>query len=217
MSSEHPAPQQYPQAQDHRAPPTDYGMAPNSARSGTFPEYLQHQQRPQPYTPGQGPPTGGLPQPTSPSMPLQTIASANSQHRVLNDHEKSNEKLPIDPSITTSPTYPPQASPYSPYNHPDMQHYAAGAPGVYGRPEWAAHGHYSHGQHPIPHYGHPASTGPPSAGLVSPVHRPPVCPDSQKENWAANTYFLGSASIEYCVFVRPNPRRPAAQTSPKAL
>ncbi|KAF2673170.1 hypothetical protein BT63DRAFT_451202 [Microthyrium microscopicum] len=162
--AEHPAAQQYPQGQDHRAPQSFDNLPPQSARSGSFPEYIQPQ-RQQQYPQGQGPPSGGLAQPASPSMPLSNSA-ANSH---TPDNMKSNQDMPIDPSIAASPTYPAHP-PYSPYSPEQMQHYA-GAPGVYARPEWA-HGHYQAGP-PIPHYGQPHSSGPPSAGLVSPVHRPP--------------------------------------------
>jgi hypothetical protein len=44
--------------------------------------------------------------------------------------------------------------------------YGAGHPGVYGRPDWAG-GQYQ--APPMAHYPHGVTSGPPSAGLVSPV------------------------------------------------
>ena len=161
---------QYPQGQDPRAsnltPTSDYSSLPPSARSGSFPEYIQRS-----YQPGaQGQAAGGMAQQQSPSMPLSDGQT--------NDHQqpqqlKSDNDVPIDPSIAaqTSPTYPHQQQ-YSPYTpHHDMQHYP-GHPQtpMYGqRPEWA--GQYAQ---PGMHYGHPASSGPPAPAMVSPVQRPPT-------------------------------------------
>lgn len=159
-----------PQGQDPRAsnltPTSDYSTLPPSARSGSFPEYIQRS-----YQPGaQGQAPGGMAQQQSPSMPLSDGQS--------NDHQqpqqlKSDNDVPIDPSIAaqTSPTYPHQQQ-YSPYTpHHDMQHYPGHpqTPMYASRPEWA-------GQYPQPgmHYGHPASSGPPAPAMVSPVQRPPT-------------------------------------------
>ncbi|KAF2191039.1 transcriptional regulator [Zopfia rhizophila CBS 207.26] len=164
---------QYPQGQDPRAPnfpssatPTsDYNINPSSARSGSFPEYIQRS-----YQPGaQGANAGGMAQPQSPSMPLPDGQTNDHQPQ----HVKSDSDVPIDPSIAaaTSPTYP-QHGQYSPYTpHHDMQHYQGhpATPMYSTRPEWA-------GQYP-PHgmpYGHPATSGPPAPAMVSPVQRPPT-------------------------------------------
>ncbi|KAK3068919.1 hypothetical protein LTS18_000481, partial [Coniosporium uncinatum] len=133
---------QYPQGQDPRSansssfatPTSEYGIHPSSARSGSFPEYIQ---RPNyPPQPGQAPNAGGMAQATSPSLPLSD-GQTNGHHAQNN---KSDTELPIDPSIAaaTSPTYPPHHQQYSPYQpqHDMGQHYA-GHPGVYARPEWA--------------------------------------------------------------------------------
>jgi len=165
---------QYPHGQDPRSanfsssatPTSEYGIPPASARSGSFPEYVNRGY----HTPsGQGANAGGMAQATSPSMPLPDgQASNHNAHNI-----KSDPDVPIDPSIAaTSPTYPPQPQ-YSPYQpQHDMTHYQ-GHPGVYGAPpDWARPGQY-----PPPHmaYGHPpATSGPPSAPLVSPVQRPPT-------------------------------------------
>ncbi|KAF2872180.1 C2H2 transcription factor-like protein [Massariosphaeria phaeospora] len=166
---------QYPPGQDSRAsnfsasatPSSDYNINPSSARSGSFPEYIQR-----PYQPGaQGANAGGMAQPQSPSMPLQDGQT--------NDHSqqpqlKSDSDVPIDPSIAaaTSPTYP-QHGQYSPYTpHHDMQHYPGhpSTPMYAQRPEWA--GQYP--QHPGMPYGHPSSSAPPAPAMVSPVQRPPT-------------------------------------------
>ena len=173
-SADQPSAAQFPQGPDPRAgnfsssatPTSEYAVNPSSARSGSFPEYIQRS-----YQPGaQGANAGGMAQPQSPSMPIQDGQA--------NDHQpqqqlKSDSDVPIDPSIAaaTSPTYP-QHEQYSPYNqHHNMQHYPGQptTPMYAPRPEWA--GHYP--QHAMP-YGHPASSGAPAPAMVSPVQRPPT-------------------------------------------
>jgi hypothetical protein len=155
------------QGQDPRAanltPTSDYSLNPSSARSGSFPEYIQRS-----YGAGQAP--GGMAQQQSPSMPLSD-GQANDHHQ--QQQLKSDSDVPIDPSIAaaTSPTYSHQQQ-YSPYTpHHDMQHYPGHpqTPMYASRPEWA-------GQYPQPgmHYGHPATSGPPAPAMVSPVQRPPT-------------------------------------------
>merc|ERR1711981_1175787 len=64
---------QYPQAQDPRnanfsssaTPTSEYGLPPSSARSGSFPEYIQRQHYP---SAGQGQPAGGMAQAQNPSI-----------------------------------------------------------------------------------------------------------------------------------------------------
>lgn len=166
---------QYPQGQDPRAsnfsssatPTSDYAINPSSARSGSFPEYIQRSYQPS----AQGANAGGMAQPQSPSMPLPDGQNNDHQQQQL----KSDDNVPIDPSIAaaTSPTYP-QHGQYSPYTpHSDMQHYPGHptTPMYAQRPEWA--GQYP--QHAM-HYGHPSTSGPPAPAMVSPVQRPPtVC------------------------------------------
>ena len=163
---------QYPQGQDPRAqnysasatPSSEYAINPSSARSGTFPEYIQRS-----YQPGaQGPAAGGMAQPQSPSMPIQDGPNNDHQAQQL----KSDSDVPIDPSIAaaTSPTYS-QHQQYSPYApHHDMQHYPGhpANPMYASRPEWAG----QHPQHQMP-YGYPSTSGPPAPAMVSPVQRPP--------------------------------------------
>lgn len=188
---------QYPQGQDPRAsnfsssatPTSEYATIPSSARSGSFPDYIQRS-----YQPGaQGAAAGGMAQPQSPSMPLQDGQS--------NDHQppqlKSDSDVPIDPSIAaaTSPTYP-QHQQYSPYTpHHEMQHYSGHpqTPMYASRPEWA--GQYP--QHGMP-YGHPSTSGPPAPAMVSPVQRPPtVCALSRSRSPPAR-----------CANMRKSPMRP---------
>jgi hypothetical protein len=176
-----------PQGQDPRAsnltPTSDYSLNPSSARSGSFPEYIQRS-----YQPGaQGQAPGGMAQ-QSPSMPLSD-GQANDHHQ--QQQHKSDSDVPIDPSIAaaTSPTYSHQQQ-YSPYTpHHDMQHYPGHpqTPIYASRPEWA-------GQYPQPgmHYGHPASSGPPAPAMVSPVQRPPT------------VRFLKLPSASHCVRNSPD-------------
>jgi len=149
-------------------PNSDYSLNPSSARSGSFPDYIQRS-----YQPGaQGQAPGGMAQQQSPSMPLPDgQANGHQSPQQL----KSDSDVPIDPSIAaqTSPTYASHQQQYSPYTpHHDMQHYP-GQPqtpmGYPSRPEWA--GHYPQ---PGMHYGHPATSGPPAPAMVSPVQRPPT-------------------------------------------
>ncbi|KAF2139346.1 uncharacterized protein K452DRAFT_232274 [Aplosporella prunicola CBS 121167] len=162
---------QYPQGQDPRSsnfsasatPTSEYNINPSSARSGSFPEYIQRGH----YSPAAPAPTAGnMAQATSPSMPLPDGNSSSSAHNI-----KSDAEVPIDPSIAaaTSPTYPPhgQYSPYPPQH--EVHHYAPhpGAPMYAARPEWT--GQYPH------MYGHaPVTSGPPAPTMVSPVQRPPT-------------------------------------------
>ncbi|KAK8164969.1 transcriptional regulator [Phyllosticta citrichinensis] len=144
-------------------PTSDYGINPSSARSGSFPEYVQRGQ----YPPGQPPAAANMAQATSPSLPLSDGNAATNND--LAQSNKSDPDVPIDPSIAaaTSPTYPPhnQYSPYPP--EPHMQQYGGhpGTPVYAARPDWAQYPHmYGHG---------PVSTGAPAPSMVSPVQRPP--------------------------------------------
>lgn len=165
-AAQYPPPGQDPRASNFSSsatPSSDYAINPSSARSGSFPEYIQR-----PYQPSaQGQPAANMAQPQSPSMPLQDGQNNDHQAQQL----KSDSDVPIDPSIAaaTSPTYP-QHQQYSPYTpHHDMQHYPGhpGQPMYAARPEWG-------GQHPQHmQYGYPSTSGPPAPAMVSPVQRPP--------------------------------------------
>lgn len=127
-------------------PTSEHGFYPASARSGSFPEHIQRQ-----YHPGSNhsSSSGGMAQPTSPSLPLQDARNNNSQI-------KSDQDVPIDPSIAaSSPTYPAQHGQYSPYPpQQEMQHgypsHPGGAMYTQPRPDWAGYG--GHPQHGLPGY-----------------------------------------------------------------
>ncbi|EKD14865.1 c2h2 transcription factor [Drepanopeziza brunnea f. sp. 'multigermtubi' MB_m1] len=135
-------------------PTSEYGVYPASARSGSFPGHIQR-----PYhsssSHSSGSSGGSMAQSTSPSLPLQDGRPNHQSSQI-----KSDQDVPIDPSIAaSSPTYPPHSGQYSPY-HPqqDMQHGYANPPptgAMYAqpRPDWAG---YAGGQHPM-HGGYPVS------------------------------------------------------------
>jgi hypothetical protein len=134
-------------------PTSEYGVYPASARSSNFPENVR-----------QYPGTNGAmaQQPPSPS-------SIQDGQNHQNSHIKSDQDVPIDPSIAaSSPTYPAhgQYSPYPPQQ--DMQHgypgHPSGAMYQQPRPDWAGYA----GQ---PQHGMPAYTGvhtPTSAASAGP-------------------------------------------------
>ncbi|POS73235.1 hypothetical protein DHEL01_v208369 [Diaporthe helianthi] len=137
--------QQYSQAEGRPSgysatatPTSEYNGYPSSARSENFPNHLQHRAY---HQSGVGGTSMAQPQPTSPSMPLQ---DGRNHQNPQPDHQqiKSDNDVPIDPSIAApSPTqyaYPPQ-SPYG--QHPDMGHGYAHS-GVYAqpRPDWSGYG-----------------------------------------------------------------------------
>lgn len=149
-------------------PTSEYGLAPSSARSGSFPDYIQRGYHP---SSGQTTPAGGMAQATSPSSPLHNGAANNSGHS-----SGSNSDLPLDPSIAAaSPTYTPHQPPYSPYgppSHENPQHYQQHS-NIYARPDWAISQPYPPAHPHMPHYGH-ATSGAPAPAMVSPVARPPT-------------------------------------------
>lgn len=126
-------------------PTSEYGVYPASARSGSFPEHIQRQYHPASNHSGS---SGGMAQPTSPSLPLQ---DGRPNHH--NNQIKSDQDVPIDPSIAaSSPTYPSHGGQYSPYPpQQDMQHgypsHPGGAMYTQPRPDWA--GYAGHPQHPM--------------------------------------------------------------------
>lgn len=144
-------------------PSSEYGNLPQSARSGTFPEYIQRQQ--QYPNQAQGATGGNMAHAQSPSMSMQQ-QQANHHH----ERRDSNQEDPIDPAIAAaSPTYPPHQQ-YSPHQFPPHE-----ASGMYPmNPQDYAARHWPPGaypaQHGMPHYGHPSASGPPTTpGMVSPV------------------------------------------------
>ncbi|KUJ11741.1 uncharacterized protein LY89DRAFT_594393 [Mollisia scopiformis] len=159
-TADHASAAQYTPQQDVRnnnystsaTPTSEYGVYPASARSGSFPEHIQRQYHPASNHSGS---SGGMAQPTSPSMPLQD-GRPNHPSNI-----KSDQDVPIDPSIaTSSPTYPAhgggQYSPYPPQQ--DMQHgypsHAGGAMYAQPRPDWS--GYAGQPQHAMQH-GYPVT------------------------------------------------------------
>jgi transcription factor CON7 len=126
-------------------PTSEYGVYPASARSSSFPEHIQRQYHPASNHSGS---SGGMAQSTSPSIPLQ---DGRSNHH--NTQIKSDQDVPIDPSIAaSSPTYPAHSGQYSPYPpQQEMQHgypsHPGGAMYAQPRPDWA--GYAGHPQHPM--------------------------------------------------------------------
>lgn len=139
-------PANYPPA---ATPTSDYSVYPSSARSASFPDHIQRQYQP-PASHG-GSSGGVMAQPTSPSLPLPHGRPSHA-----NPPSKSDQDVPIDPSIAaSSPTYPPHGGQYSPYPpQQDMQHpyqaHAGGAMYTQPRPDWAGYG--GHPQHGLPGY-----------------------------------------------------------------
>lgn len=173
-SADPPSAVPYQQAQDYKpsnfsssaTPDSSYGL-PQSARSGSFPEYIQRS-----YADGQqtrypaGAQQSGMAQTSSPSLSVSDGIEPNGHENI----SKSDHNVPIDPTIAqSSPTYPPPHN-YSPYppQH-DMQQYP-GQPMSYGRPEWA--GQY---QQPMA-YGHsPATTAGAAPNMAAhAIPRPPA-------------------------------------------
>ncbi|EMF11111.1 uncharacterized protein SEPMUDRAFT_126710 [Sphaerulina musiva SO2202] len=159
---------QYQPSQDYKpstystsaTPESSYGL-PQSARSGSFPEYIQRsyaEGQPQNrYAAAAAAAAGG----TTSNMAQTSSPSSSPDGHHINNHAhstKSDAEVPIDPSIAqSSPSYPPPQS-YSPYPPQDQQQhmpqYGSQQMASYGRPEWA--GHYQ--QQAM--YGHsPATTG----------------------------------------------------------
>ncbi|RDA82356.1 hypothetical protein CP532_2114 [Ophiocordyceps camponoti-leonardi (nom. inval.)] len=141
--------------QSSATPTSDYGVYPQSARSGSFPDHVQRSYHPASGTGGGG---GGMAQQqNSPSLPQQD--GRNHQAHAV----RSDSDVPIDPSIAApSPTYHyTQQSPYAP--NPELAHnYSHQAGTMYGqpRPDWAGYG--QHGGPPMA-TGHPVYGGHQSA------------------------------------------------------
>ncbi|KAK5169582.1 uncharacterized protein LTR77_005559 [Saxophila tyrrhenica] len=150
-------------------PNSDYGL-PQSARSGSFPDYIQRSYadgQPNRYPPSAAGGHAGMAQTSSPSQSMSDTQQPNGH---ASNNMKSDGDVPIDPSIAqSSPTYPPHNySPYPQQQHDMQQQQYAGQPITYGRPEWA-------GYHQQPMYGHsPATTG--GAAPNMPAHTMPRPP-----------------------------------------
>jgi len=176
-SADPPSAVQYQSGQDYKpaafsssaTPSSEYGLPP-SARSGSFPEYVQRS-----YADGQNhryPASAqgghaGMAQTSSPSLNLPEAQQSNGH---APPDMKSDGDVPIDPSIAqSSPTYPPPQHGYSPYQgQHEMPHYPGQSPmAPYGRPDWA-------GQYQQQMYAHgPATSGAGAPNAMAHVPRPP--------------------------------------------
>ncbi|PQE12074.1 Transcriptional regulator protein [Rutstroemia sp. NJR-2017a BVV2] len=181
-SADHASAAQYTPQQEVRTnnystsatPTSEYGVYPASARSGSFPEHLQRPYHPASNHSGS---SGGMAQPTSPSIPLQDGRS-NHQSAQL----KSDQDVPIDPSIAaSSPTYPAHGGQYSPYPPQEqMQHgyqqHPSGAMYTQPRPDWGGYGHPAapHGMPTYPVSGAQTPTSAAPAGRPGQHHFPQV-------------------------------------------
>lgn len=169
---------QYPAGQEYKpsnfsssaTPDSSYGLPPQSARSGSFPEYIQRsyaEGQPNRYQSSAQGNHAAMAQTSSPSLPMpdgQQPDGNASQH-------KSDGDVPIDPSIAqSSPSYPPphNYSPYPPQQQEMPQQYAAHP--MYARPEWPP-GQYQQAMQ----YGHSPATsgGAPPAMVAHHIPRPP--------------------------------------------
>lgn len=231
-TADHASAAQYPVKQEvnystSATPTSEYGVYPQSARSGSFPDQIQRSYHPA-TTSGSG---GGMAQQqNSPSLP-QHDGRAHHANSV-----KSDNDVPIDPSIAApSPTYayPPQHSPYG--ANPDMTHsYSHPPAGMYTqtRPDWAGYG--QHGAAPLTP-GHPVYT--PSPASAPPQQRPNQVRKSEGGEGIMFSHVrsLGELPERRCgpqnrcqqtevdelgltfsvqgIFFRPNSRSSAAQTS----
>ncbi|KAG8161499.1 hypothetical protein KVR01_008486 [Diaporthe batatas] len=165
--------QQYSQAEGRPSgysatptPTSEYTGYPTSARSETFSNHLQHRAY---HQSGVGGTSMAQPPPTSPSMPLQ---DGRNHQNPQPDHQqiKSDNDVPIDPSITApSPTQ--YTYPQSPYGqHPDMGHgYAHSNVYTQPRPDWTGYGQpgapITPGHHVFPQT--PTSASRPNAQVYS--------------------------------------------------
>ncbi|TAQ83309.1 hypothetical protein B7494_g8367 [Chlorociboria aeruginascens] len=135
-------------------PTSELGLYPASARStGSYPEHITRQ-----YHQAAGNDSGG-----SASMAQQAPSPSTTNHQ--NTQNKSDQDVPIDPSIAaSSPNYPPHNPQYSSYpSQSEMPHgypsHTAGAPMFPPqRPDWAGYG------------GAPPPNGLPPNGLPGAYH-----------------------------------------------
>lgn len=226
---------QYPAGQEYKptnfsssaTPDSSYGLPPQSARSGSFPEYIQRgyaDSQPNRYQPGaQGTPSG-MAQTSSPSLSMPDGHQPNGHAPQRNI--ESDGDVPIDPSIAqTSPSYPPPHN-YSPYPpQQEIPQYAAHP--MYARPEWPQ------GQYPPQpmQYGHsPATTGGAAPAMVAhhiprppPVSRRVLRVDTRSRFRAQlrrdilTRRYLGRPPAFHRLLVRSHSRCAAAQASPKEV
>jgi hypothetical protein len=141
---------QYPAGQDYKpsnnfsssnTPDSSYAIQPQTARSGSFPEYIQRgyaEGQPARYQSSAQGNHAAMAQTSSPSLSIpdgQQPTGNASQH-----NKNSDGDVPIDPSIAqSSPSYPPPQhySPYPPQQQQEMQQGYAAHP-MYPRPDYYA-------------------------------------------------------------------------------
>lgn len=168
LSADQPSAVQYTPTQEYKpsnnfsssaTPTSDY--LPSSARS--------FEQGQQPRYTGNAQSHAAMAQTSSPSLSMPDGSQTNGHEP--HHHMKSNEDVPIDPSIAqSSPTYPPPHN-YSPYppQH-EMPQYQGQPMPAYGRPEWA--GHYQ--QQPMGYHSPAASSGAAAPNMMAAhIPRPP--------------------------------------------
>ncbi|WPH02786.1 zinc finger protein [Acrodontium crateriforme] len=161
-------------------PTQDYKPANNFSSSATpNSDYLPSSTRSfegqqQPRYAGNAQSHAAMAQTSSPSLSVPDGSQPNG-HEPHN--MKSNEALPIDPSIAqSSPTYPPPHN-YSPYpSQHEMPQYPGQPMPAYGRPEWA--GHYQQQQQqqqqPMGYHSPAASSGAAAPNMMAAhIPRPP--------------------------------------------
>ena len=229
-TSDHASSAQYPPQQADvkfnppQTPASDYSLNPSSARSGSFPDYLQRapypdasqQQQPPPrYLPTSAP--NGAPGNMAHSSSPSSLPPANDDGQMMNHQQHSiprsvasNQDIPVDPNITnSSPTYPPTHH-YPPQYHHDMNQYHTPPaqmyrphPPEYGAPPYSAP---PHGM--PPQYGHvPTSVSTPPS-MVSAGARPPGVSPVLKPCHAFSHYFYRVVMLfRPCTPLCPSPAR----------
>ncbi|RNJ52695.1 hypothetical protein D7B24_003064 [Verticillium nonalfalfae] len=161
-------------------PTSEYSVYPPSARSGSFPEHIHR-----PYHPATNPSggSGGMAQQaSSPSLPQQ-----DGRNHQPNQHPKSDNDVPIDPSIAgPSPTYAyGQQSPYGPPPG-DMQAYQHAYPQP--RPDWTGYGQHSAGLTPATHHFPPTPSSAPPNGRPTQVYSFVPIPGAQQHKRPRRRY-----------------------------
>ncbi|KAH6708433.1 transcriptional regulator [Verticillium dahliae] len=161
-------------------PTSEYSVYPPSARSGSFPEHIHR-----PYHPASNPSggSGGMAQQaSSPSLPQQ-----DGRNHQPNQHPKSDNDVPIDPSIAgPSPTYAyGQQSPYGPPPG-DMQAYQHAYPQP--RPDWTGYGQHSAGLTPATHHFPPTPSSAPPNGRPTQVYSFVPIPGAQQHKRPRRRY-----------------------------
>jgi hypothetical protein len=221
---------QYPAGQEYKpsnfsssaTPDSSYGIPPQSARSGSFPEYIQRsyaEGQPNRYQSSAQGNHAAMAQTSSPSLSMPDGQQPNGNA----SQQKSDSVVPIDPSIAqSSPSYPPPQnySPYPPQQQEMPQHYAQHP--MYARPEWPP------GQYPqAMQYGHSPATsgGAPPAMVAHHIPRPPPvstrvftrsCERAHRLRHSTDAS-LGRSPPLHRLLVRPYPWRAATQATQAAL